>query len=118
MQRHAQVYANAVTGNDLPALLAMLCDNVRIEGPDGSARGVAAVCRLFSRRHAVAGDMAVTDVVVARDGVSVRYRCRIGDGEVEGSDLLRFGPGGRITAIAMRMAPLQALALMPVAGSC
>lgn len=118
MQRHAQVYANALTGNDLPALLAMLCDNVRIEGPDGPARGAAAVCRLFNRRHALGADMAVTAVEIGREGVEVRYRCRVGDGEVEGSDLLRFGPRGRIAAIAMRMSAGAVLALTPAAGSC
>ena len=118
MQRHAQVYANALAGNDLPVLLTMLCDNVQVQGPDGPARGAAAVCRLFKRRHAITGSINVTGFVVGQDGVEVTYRCRFGDRELRGSDVLRFGPGGRIAAIAMNMSALTALALAPAAGSC
>lgn len=80
--------------------------------------GREAVGRLFAILLQTFEDFRYTDTLQS-DGVeALIFRARVGDRQVEGTDLLRFGPDGLIADFTVMVRPLSgAIALAEAVGA-
>ncbi|MBI4730430.1 MAG: nuclear transport factor 2 family protein [Acidobacteria bacterium] len=101
----------AVEAGDLDALMDSLADEVVLHSPATfrPREGKDAVRRLLRIIMDTFEDFRYTDQVEG-SGISILvFRARVGERQVEGIDLLRFDPGGRVEDFTVMVRPLSAL---------
>ncbi len=101
-------------------------DMVAAFAPDGILRspvsfkpfeGREAVSKLFAILLETFEDFRYTDEFESDGSAALVFRARVGDREVEGLDLLRFGEDGRISELTVMVRPLSAaIALAEAVG--
>lgn len=100
----------AVEAGDLEAMVASLTPDVVLHSPVKFSpfEGREAVAALFAILLEVFEDFVYTDEIGGPDPVALIFRCRIGDRQVEGLDLLRHDATGRVEALTVMVRPMSA----------
>jgi SnoaL-like protein len=108
MSQAASDFRAAIERRDLDGMLATLADDVVLHSPVSF--------KPFEGREAVAGllriivdtfeDFRYTDELPGEEVHALIFRARVGDREVEGLDLIRPGPDGRIADFTVMVRPL------------
>lgn len=102
----------AVEAWDIDAIGALLADDVVFHSPvtHHPFLGRQTVTRLLRCVSEVLEDFRYTDELENPDGShALVFRARVGNRELEGIDLLRFGPDGRIADFTVLIRPLSGL---------
>jgi hypothetical protein len=109
MSTAASDFRAAVERSDLDGMLATLADDVVLHSPVSFKPfvGKDAVAGLLKIILATFEDFAYTDELPGDDVHALIFRARIGDREVEGLDLVRAGPDGRIVDFTVMVRPLS-----------
>lgn len=115
----AQAFRAAVEAGDLDGLMATLSPDVVFHSPVTYAAyaGTEDVRRLLGIVLETFEDFRYTDEL-AGDGTHILvFRTRVGDKEIEGLDLLRFGADGLVQDFTVMVRPLSgAIALAQAVG--
>jgi SnoaL-like domain len=111
MSTAASDFRAAVERGDFDGMLATLAEDVVLHSPVSF--------KPFEGKEAVAGllriivdtfeDFRYTDELPGEDIHALIFRARVGDREVEGLDLVRPGPDGRIVDFTVMVRPLTAV---------
>lgn len=116
----ADVFKKAVESADHAGMVAAVAPDVVFHSPVTFKpfEGREAVGRLFAILLQTFEDFRYTDTLQS-DGVeALIFRARVGDRQVEGMDLLRFGPDGLIADFTVMVRPLSgAIALAEAVGA-
>jgi hypothetical protein len=110
MERSA--FRRAVEAKDLGALIDTFAEDGVLNSPVSFQpfRGRKAIGGLLYVLMDVFEDFHYTDEFEAPNGgMALVFRARVGDREVQGVDLLRFGPGGRVRELTVMIRPLSGL---------
>jgi hypothetical protein len=106
----ATKFRSAVEAEDHAAMVRSLAADVlfdspvvhrRYQGRDAVASLLAAVLQVFEDFH-------YTQEYASTDGAVLRFACRVGDRDLEGVDILRFGADGLITEFTVMVRPYSA----------
>lgn len=110
----------AVEAGDVDAALALFADDATLDSPvafkpfvgcDAIRVVLGAVLETFEDFH-------YTDELGGEEGVhALVFSARVGDKSVQGLDLLRSGPDGRITNLTVMIRPLSGLIALAEAMS-
>jgi limonene-1,2-epoxide hydrolase len=115
----AQAFRAAVEAGDLDGLMAALAPDVVFHSPVtfSACAGTENVRRLLGIVLETFEDFRYTDEL-AGDGTHILvFRTRVGDKEIEGLDLLRFGHDGLVEDFTVMVRPLSgAIALAQAVG--
>ncbi|HYF25368.1 MAG TPA: nuclear transport factor 2 family protein [Baekduia sp.] len=104
-------FRQAVEARDHDAMVALLADDVLFHSPfahrpfagkDATAAVLRAVFGIFE-------DFTYTDELDGPEASGLIFTARVGDKRVQGLDLLRCGPDGRITEFTVMVRPANAL---------
>ena len=108
MSTAASDFRAAIERGDLDGMVATLADDVVLHSPVSFKpfEGRAAVAQLFEILVRTFEDFRYTDDLPGEEVHAMIFRARIGDREVEGLDLLRPGPDGRIVDFTVMVRPL------------
>lgn len=113
-------FRHAVESHDLDGMISAFADDARLFSPVSHApfEGRAAIGTLLGILAEVFQEFRYTDELDATDGTkALIFRARVGDRDVEGLDLLRFDPAGRIRELTVMVRPRSAVeALMNTVG--
>jgi hypothetical protein len=109
MRTAASDFRAAVERGDRAGMLATLADDVILHSPVTFKPfvGKAAVAGLLTIILATFEDFAYTDELRGDDVHALIFRARVGDRQVEGLDLVRPGPDGRIVDFTVMVRPLS-----------
>jgi hypothetical protein len=114
-------FRKAVENADLEGMLATLSDDAVLHSPVSFKpfEGKAAVRTLFGILLEVFEDFRYTDELSAEDGTcALVFRCRVGDRDVQGLDLMRLDENGLIDDFTVMVRPRSSVeALMQAVGS-
>lgn len=117
-------FRKAVEAQDLEAMVACFAEDACLHSPVTYQpfEGRDAIRGLLTILLEVFEDFHYTDELDEQneqgDVKALIFRCRVGDREVEGLDLIRFAPGGRIRDFTVMVRPRSALeALLREVGS-
>jgi hypothetical protein len=109
-QMSAEKFRTALAAGDHEAAVRLLAPDVTFhspivhriyEGPDAVAPVLAGVVQVFE-------DFRYTGEYTSSDGAVLSFACRVGDRDLEGVDILRFGPDGLITEFSVMVRPYSA----------
>ena len=101
----------AAESKDFSAIDELFAEEVRFkspvvfkpyEGRDAVAMILGAVVQVFE-------DFRYTDQVETGDTATLAFSARVGDRELDGIDLLRFDPDGRVRELAVYVRPISGL---------
>jgi hypothetical protein len=108
MSTAASDFRDAIERGDLDGMVATLADDVVLHSPVSFKpfEGRDAVAQLFGILVRIFEDFRYTDDLPGEDVHAMIFRARIGDREVEGLDLIRPGPDGRIVDFTVMVRPL------------
>ena len=108
MSTAASDFRAAIERRDLDGMVATLSDDVVLHSPVSFKpfEGREAVAQLFEILLRTFEDFRYTDDLPGDEVHAMIFRARIGDREVEGLDLLRPGPDGRIVDFTVMVRPL------------
>jgi hypothetical protein len=108
MSTAASDFRAAIERRDLDGMVATLADDVVLHSPVSFEPfdGKAAVARLFEILLQTFEDFRYTDELRGDDVHALIFRARVGDRDVEGLDLVRPGPDGRIVDFTVMVRPL------------
>jgi SnoaL-like protein len=108
MSTAASDFRAAIERRDLDGMVAALADDVVLHSPVSFKpfEGKEAVAALFEILLRVFEDFRYTDELPGEEVHALIFRARVGDREVEGLDLVRPGPGGRILDFTVMVRPL------------
>jgi hypothetical protein len=108
MSTAASDFRDAIERGDLDGMVATLADDVVLHSPVSFKpfEGRDAVAQLFGILVRTFEDFRYTDDLPGEDVHAMIFRARIGDREVEGLDLIRPGPDGRIVDFTVMVRPL------------
>ena len=108
MSTAASDFRDAIERGDLDGMVATLADDVVLHSPVSFKpfEGRDAVAQLFEILVRTFEDFRYTDDLPGEDVHAMIFRARIGDREVEGLDLVRPGPDGRILDFTVMVRPL------------
>lgn len=108
MSTAASDFRDAIERGDLDGMVATLADDVVLHSPVSFKpfEGREAVAQLFEILVRTFEDFRYTDDLPGEDVHAMIFRARIGDREVEGLDLIRSGPDGRIVDFTVMVRPL------------
>jgi hypothetical protein len=108
MSTAASDFRAAIERRDLDGMVATLSDDVVLHSPVSFKpfEGREAVAQLFEILLRTFEDFRYTDDLPGDEAHAMIFRARIGDREVEGLDLLRPGPDGRIVDFTVMVRPL------------
>ena len=108
MSTAASDFRAAIERGDLDGMVATLADDVVLHSPVSFKpfEGRAAVAQLFEILVRTFEDFRYTDDLPGDEVHAMIFRARIGDREVEGLDLIRPGPDGRIVDFTVMVRPL------------
>src|SRR5205085_12262958 len=111
MSTAASEFRAAIERGDVDAMLATLADDVLLHSPVSFKpfEGKAAVSELLRIIVSVFEDFRYTDELPGDDVHGLIFRARVGEREVEGLDLIRPGPEGRIADFTVMVRPLTAV---------
>jgi len=111
MSTAASEFRAAIERGDVDAMLATLADDVVLHSPVSFKpfEGKAAVSELLRIIVSVFEDFRYTDGLPGDDVHGLIFRARVGEREVEGLDLIRPGPDGRIADFTVMVRPLTAV---------
>lgn len=99
----------AAESKDFSAIDELFAEEVRFkspvvfkpyEGRDAVAMILGAVVQVFE-------DFRYTDQVEAGETATLAFSARVGDRELDGIDLLRFDPDGRVRELAVYVRPIS-----------
>lgn len=99
----------AAESKDFSAIDELFAEEVRFkspvvfkpyEGRDAVAMILGAVVQVFE-------DFRYTDQVETGDTATLAFSARVGDRELDGIDLLRFDPDGRVRELAVYVRPIS-----------
>ncbi len=110
--RDRNSFRRAVESGDLDGLLGLFAEDAVLHSPITFQpfEGRPAIRRLLTIIFAVFRDFRYTDELDARDGTkALVFRARVGDREVEGLDLIRFGDSGLIHDLTVMVRPRSGL---------
>ena len=109
----AQEFRSAVERGDHEAAAKQLAEDVTFHSP--------IVHRTYQGRDAVAPVLAAVVIVFedfrytaeyasadGADGAVLAFSCRVGDRDLDGVDILRFGPDGKIVEFTVMVRPYSA----------
>ena len=108
MSTAASDFRGAIERRDLDGMVATLADDVVLHSPVSFKpfEGREAVAQLFEILLRTFEDFRYTDDLPGEEVHAMIFRARIGDREVEGLDLIRPGPDGRIADFTVMVRPL------------
>jgi SnoaL-like domain len=108
MSTVASDFRAAVERGDFDGMLATLADDVVLHSPVSFKpfEGKEAVAGLLRIIVGTFEDFRYTDELPGEDIHALIFRARVGDREVEGLDLVRPGPDGRIVDFTVMVRPL------------
>jgi len=108
MSTAASDFRDAIERRDLDGMVATLADDVVLHSPVSFKpfEGREAVAQLFEILLRTFEDFRYTDDLPGEEVHAMIFRARIGDREVEGLDLIRPGPDGRIADFTVMVRPL------------
>jgi hypothetical protein len=108
MSTAANDFRDAIERRDLDGMVATLADDVVLHSPVSFKpfEGREAVAQLFEILVRTFEDFRYTDDLPGEEVHAMIFRARIGDREVEGLDLIRPGPDGRIADFTVMVRPL------------
>jgi SnoaL-like domain len=108
MSTAASDFRAAIERRDLDGMVATLSDDVVLHSPVSFKpfEGREAVAQLFEILLRTFEDFRYTDDLPGDEVHAMIFRARIGDREVEGLDLIRPGPDGRIVDFTVMVRPL------------
>jgi hypothetical protein len=108
MSTAASDFRAAIERGDLDGMVATLADDVVLHSPVSFKpfEGREAVAQLFEILVRTFEDFRYTDDLPGEEVHAMIFRARIGDREVEGLDLIRPGPDGRIADFTVMVRPL------------
>jgi SnoaL-like protein len=108
MSTAASDFRAAIERRDLDGMVATLSDDVVLHSPVSFKpfEGREAVAQLFEILLRTFEDFRYTDDLPGAEVHAMIFRARIGDREVEGLDLIRPGPDGRIADFTVMVRPL------------
>ena len=108
MSTAAKDFRDAIERRDLDGMVATLADDVVLHSPVSFKpfEGREAVAQLFEILVRTFEDFRYTDDLPGEEVHAMIFRARIGDREVEGLDLIRPGPDGRIADFTVMVRPL------------
>jgi SnoaL-like domain len=108
MSTAASDFRDAIERRDLDGMVATLADDVVLHSPVSFKpfEGREAVAQLFEILVRTFEDFRYTDDLPGEEVHAMIFRARIGDREVEGLDLIRPGPDGRIADFTVMVRPL------------
>jgi hypothetical protein len=111
MSTAATDFRNAIERRDLDGMVATLADDVVLHSPVSFKpfEGREAVAQLFEILLRTFEDFRYTDDLPGEEVHAMIFRARIGDRDVEGLDLIRPGPDGRIADFTVMVRPLTAV---------
>lgn len=115
----SQQFRQAVEAGNHAGMLAALTDDVVLHSPVAfhPFRGKDQVSVLFNVLLTTFEDFRYTDEIIGEGVTVLVFRARIGNREIEGVDLMREGPDGRINDFTVMVRPLSAaIALAEGAG--
>ena len=101
----------AAESKDFSAIDELFAEEVRFkspvvfkpyEGRDAVAMILGAVVQVFE-------DFRYTDQVETGDTATLAFSARVGDRELDGIDLLRFDPDGRVRELAVYVRPISGI---------
>jgi len=104
-------FRTAAEGKDFSALDELFSENVSFrspavfkpyEGRDQVAMILGTVVQVFE-------DFRYVDQVETGDTAVLVFKARVGDRELDGVDILRFGPDGRIEELTVMVRPMSGL---------
>ena len=113
-------FRRAVEARDLDAMVACLSDDVRLHSPVTFKpfEGKDAVRALFGILLEVFTEFSYTDELSGEGSHALIFSAKVGDREVQGLDLLRYGAGGLVEDFTVMVRPLSAaLALRDAVGA-
>ena len=104
----ASDFRAAIERRDFDGMLATLADDVVLHSPVSFKPfvGKEAVAGLLRIIVGTFEDFRYTDELAGDDVHALIFRARVGDREVEGLDLIRPGPDGRIVDFTVMVRPL------------
>jgi hypothetical protein len=108
MSTAASDFRAAIERRDLDGMVAALADDVVLHSPVSFKpfEGKEAVTRLFEILLRTFEDFRYTDELAGEEIHALIFRARVGDRDVEGLDLVRPGPDGRIVDFTVMVRPL------------
>ena len=108
MSTPASDFRDAIERRDLDGMVATLADDVVLHSPVSFKpfEGREAVAQLFEILVRTFEDFRYTDDLPGEEVHAMIFRARIGAREVEGLDLIRPGPDGRIADFTVMVRPL------------
>ena len=108
MSTAASDFRDAIERGDLDGMVATLADDVVLHSPVSFKpfEGREAVAQLFQILVRTFEDFRYTDDLPGEEVHAMIFRARIGDREIEGLDLIRPGPDGRIADFTVMVRPL------------
>jgi hypothetical protein len=101
----------AVEARDLERMVAHLAPDAVLHSPVTFKpfEGRDAIRALFAILLDVFEDFGYTDELVGPDAQALIFRARVGDRQLEGVDILRFGPDGLIADFTVMVRPMSAV---------
>jgi hypothetical protein len=108
MSTAASDFRAGIERRDLDGMVATLADDVVLHSPVSFKpfEGKEAVAGLFEILLRVFEDFRYTDELPGEEVHALIFRARVGDRDVEGLDLVRPGPDGRILDFTVMVRPL------------
>ena len=108
MSQAASDFRAAIERRDLDGMVATLTDDVVLHSPVSFKpfEGKEAVASLFEILLRTFEDFRYTDELAGEEVHALIFRARVGDRDVEGLDLVRPGPDGRIVDFTVMVRPL------------
>jgi hypothetical protein len=108
MSTAASDFRAAIERRDLDGMVATLADDVALHSPVSFKlfEGKEAVARLFEILLRTFEDFRYTDELAGEEVHALIFRARVGDRDIEGLDLIRPGPDGRIIDFTVMVRPL------------
>jgi hypothetical protein len=99
----------AVESKDISAIDELFAEDVRFRSPVvfKPYEGREAIAMLLSAVVQVFEDFRYTDQVETGEVATLAFSARVGDREVDGIDLLRFGADGKIREMAVYVRPMS-----------
>ena len=107
----AHAFRSAVERRDLEAAVELLADDVVFRSPAvfKPYQGRETVATILGTVLGVFEDFRYTDELAGEDVAALIFRTHVGAREVEGLDLIRTGPDGRIADFTVMVRPLTAV---------
>jgi hypothetical protein len=104
-------FRNAVEAKDLDAVLDCMADDVVLHSPVlfNPIPSKAAVRMVFTAVLDILKDFRYTDQLEGDGCATLLFEATVGNRELQGMDLMRFGTDGKIVDFTVMMRPMTAL---------